>query len=203
MAEIGWKAARYFPFRAAPKIERVLRDADSDDLAEQRKASRLTSAHQLATAVRAPMWSAPAILLAFGIATPYWLVAVSVSAACVAGIAALAFLGARLRDEVRLLDATIGIPVPDGLADEIVTAGKAMLALRDVHDRAWDDDALADKVMAFERELRRFDGLYIDCLHRTRKYWLRGDDELWRETAAQLPRVANGVAEILESIVKA
>lgn len=80
-------------------------------------------------AARAPMWSAPAILLAFGIATPYWLIAVSVSAACVAGIAILAFLSIRLRDEARLLDATVGIPVPGGLADEIVTAGKAMLEL--------------------------------------------------------------------------
>lgn len=127
----------------------------------------------------------------------------SISAACVAGIAILAFLSIRLRDEARLLDATVGIPVPDGLADEIVTAGKAMLALRDLHDRAWDDDVPADKIMACERELRRFDQLYLECLHRTRQYWLRGDDRLWHDTAAQLPRAANGVAGILESIVQA
>ncbi|KOV89681.1 hypothetical protein [Nocardia sp. NRRL S-836] len=193
-------AARYFPYRRGPESERVERSAAPTDLEDQRRAVRLDRTDTFAMAVDRPLWAVAALVLTFTLFTPYWVWGLGVSAVCAVTVVLLHRVGRRAYDELRLLDATVGVPVPDDLADEVVVTGRAMHALSLVHDLARTNGHVAGALRQYERETSKFDQAYTTCLYRARAAWVRGDEAGWRAAAEQLPLLASAMAQVLTRI---
>ncbi|GCB52086.1 hypothetical protein [Streptomyces sp. NL15-2K] len=194
------RAARYFPFRDGPDPARIVHNAPDTDRAAQSRAVRQASAHDRALLVARPLWWSPLLIVAT-VGTGYWWVGVAVTAVCALAIWLLGRAARRTRDEVRLADGTIGIPVPDSLADEIVATGKSMHQMGRIWSAAGHDEVLFRRVKPYERELAKIDDRYVYLLHEARRLWVADDLPAWAEAALQLPVLADRVRPLLAAIL--
>ncbi|MFB4273196.1 hypothetical protein [Nonomuraea sp. GTA35] len=195
------RAARYFPFRTGPDADRIIRDAPDTDRDEQCRAVRLTSRHTRAMAAARPLWLPPPILIAVCIGTGFWWIAALGTVVCALACVILYGIARRARDDIRLLDGTVGIPIPDDLVNEVMTTGKAMHALAVLHQRAPIGGGLDEGLRHHRREIVTLNSRYTDHLHLARRYWVRGDMPRWRDSAERLPVIANEVSKLVDFII--
>lgn len=179
----------------------MIRDAPGVDADGQRRAVRFDTAHTIAMGASRAFWWPPPIVLPLTIGTAYWLEGLAVCAFCALAIVGLYRVAGHARDEVRLLDSTVGIPLPDDMVAAVAAGGSAMEGFKELHDLGVDDIVMADKLRPHVRQLRRFDQVYVRLLHDARRHWVRGDVAAWRDTAGRLPVVAGAVAQLLDRAI--
>lgn len=192
-------AARYFPFRTGPDTDRVIRNAPNTDREAQTRAARRSSTNRNAVLAARPLWYSP-VLVIFTVGTRYWWVSVVAVAICVAAGCVLYRIAGNTRDEARLADATIGIPLPDDIVDEVMNTGTAMRELDHLFDLAEQDDEVYERVRRHKRRIYDIDQLHVRHLHLARRQWVASDWEQWRRTARQLPIIAERARDLAEQI---
>lgn len=193
-------AARYFPYRHAPDVERVIRDAPDTDRAEQALAVRRTVVHRRVLSAARPLWYSP-VLVVFTIGTGAWWIGVAVTLACLVAGVVLYRIAGHLRDEVRLADAVIGIPVPDDQVETVLRGGDSMHRIHELYDAAEDDIAVYENARQHNRRLGELDQTYTRLLLEARQLWIAGDIGAWREIPERMSAVARQTGDLIDDVL--
>lgn len=193
--------ARYFPFRTGPDRQRLRRSVPPTDRARQRVAARWATIHAVTRALARPLWVVAPVLLVFSVGSRYWLVGVIVASFCVVAVVSLGAVTGRARDEMRLLDELIGIPIPDDAAEAVLATDSAGRRVADLYDDGLDDDRTAELLRPHLPRIRDLDSLRTRTLHEARRHWVDGDMDAWREAVDQLPVVSNMMDQLVDSII--